>query len=268
MQVHDHLGPPLVEQQPHRDRLGNRVLVDGGGVGIVQWVVEQVGVVAVDVVAPTRLVEGGAARQAERVEVLPPRRRVAEGVLDRGVEPVDVDPRHHRDRHRLPDRPCRRRVGRQLADELDRALADHILVAMLLGDDHDPARAAADGGHRDRSARVAGPGSGRQRHRALTGGLDLLQGLPELLVAAKRRQRAALLVGRPWTVGGALGVSRGRHRHQPGYQQPTDNSDPQLLPHAASIPSSHAAMTQAHGGLGHEHAAARGAETAAASPAS
>src|SRR6266545_4935149 len=82
MQVHDHLGPPLVEQQPHRDRLRHRVLVDGGGVGVVLRVVEQVGVVAVDVVAATRLVEGGAARQAERVEVLPPRRRVTGGVLD------------------------------------------------------------------------------------------------------------------------------------------------------------------------------------------
>jgi len=108
--------------------------------------------VPVNVVPPVTAGVGWtrAGRTDVRVDVVAP--RLAAG---RCVEAVDVHARDDNDGKLIPDEFRLLGVRRKITDQGDRAVARHVLVAVLLGDDDHFDRPAADGdvGHEAATSR-------------------------------------------------------------------------------------------------------------------
>ncbi len=150
------------------------------------------------------LVERGAVRRAERVDVLAPR---AAG--RRGVEAVDVHARDDRDGQLVADRLGAARVAGQRPDDLQRRVGHGELVAVLVGDDHHAAVARADRDDRDPAAGALGGVGAPAEARGAVGALHVLaHRLDELVVVADRRQRLVLVRLRPRPA--RRGLRRGR----------------------------------------------------------
>ena len=124
------------------ERFGDGVFVVGEWrVRVVKRVIGKVGMVAVNVITLIAPIEGGAwtGRADGRVGVVAP--RLAAG---RCVEAVYVHARDDNDGKLLPDELRLLGVRREIADQSDRAVSRHVLVAVLLGDDDHFDRPAAD----------------------------------------------------------------------------------------------------------------------------
>ena len=193
----------------HRQRLRHRVVAladrDRARVRVVERVALQVRVVAVDVVAAVVLVERGARRARERVDVLAPR---AAG--RRRVEPVDVHPRDDRERSARrgsPSRPLALLVSARMISsaELDTVNSSPCWLAMITM----PAVAPADRDDRDPAAGALGGVGAPAEARGAVGALHVLaHRLDELVVVADRRQRLVLVRLRPRPA--RRGLRRGR----------------------------------------------------------
>jgi len=161
-------------------------------------------VVSVDVVAPAvevELAEGG----ARRVVVLAPRSGAPPGVDDVAVKAVDVDARHDRDGERAAN--CLGLLGAsgEGAHDREHALADDVLVSVLVRDEHDVDGAVARGDDGDVPAEVGLEWSGGDFDGSARAPFDGSQCVPQLFVAVDRLDVLLAVVPRSTRGGGRVG---------------------------------------------------------------